>query len=126
MPKRKTDIIIPGPGEDVIINAQIAAGPDTFEADEEWPKNARSTADLFPELLRQYQQKKADLEAEIIEEVQITLDAEITKWFRAQTGKDGKTRGASWKSPRRLQSNTSIQTVSPDLAEGRATPIRRW
>ena len=65
-------IILPTPDEDAEINAQIAADPDDFELDEEWFKNAKPTRELFPETHRWAMQRKADLEAGTIQEVQIT------------------------------------------------------
>ena len=94
----KTEVIVPACEEDAIIDAQIAADPDCFEADDEWFRNAKTTAELFPEILKGYRQRQADLAAGVIEEVSITLDAEIVKWFRVQAGEDGETGGTGWKS----------------------------
>ena len=89
-------IIRPTPEEDAEINAQIAADPDDFELDEEWFKNAKSTKELFPETYRWAMQRKADLEAGRIQNVQITLPAEVVAWFKAQCGLDGETGGTAW------------------------------
>ncbi len=88
-------IILPTPEEDAAINAQIAADPDDFELDEEWFKNAKPTKDLFPETYRWAMQRKADLEAGVIQEVQITLPAHVVDWFKAQCGLDGETGGTA-------------------------------
>ena len=89
-------IIRPTPEEDAEINAQIAADPDDFELDEDWFKNAKSTKELFPETYRWAMQRKADLEAGRIQNVQITLPAEVVAWFKAQCGLDGETGGTAW------------------------------
>ena len=89
-------IILPTPEEDAAINAQIAADPDDFELDEEWFKNAKPTKELFPETYRWAMQRKADLEAGRIQNVQITLPAEVVTWFKAQCGLDGETGGTAW------------------------------
>ena len=89
-------IIRPTPEEDAAINAQIAADPDDFELDEEWFKNAKPTKELFPETYRWAMQRKADLEAGVIQEVRITLPAHVVDWFKAQCGLDGETGGTAW------------------------------
>ena len=89
-------IILPTPEEDAAINAQIAADPDDFELDEEWFKNAKPTKELFPETYRQAIQRKANLEAGVIQNVQITLPADVVAWFKAQAGLDGETGGTAW------------------------------
>ena len=89
-------IILPTPEEDAEINAQIAADPDDFELDEEWFKNAKPTKELFPETYRWAMQRKADLEAGIIQEVRITLPDDVVDWFKAQAGLDGETGGTAW------------------------------
>ena len=50
MPKLKPDHIWPTPEEDAAIRAAIAEDPDTFEADEEWFREARPFKEVFPEL----------------------------------------------------------------------------
>ena len=89
-------IILPTPEEDAAINAQIAADPDDFELDEEWFKNAKPTKELFPETYRWAMQRKADLEAGVIQEVRITLPTDVVDWFKAQAGLDGETGGTAW------------------------------
>ena len=89
-------IILPTPEEDEAINAQIAADPDDFELDEEWFKNAKPTKELFPETYRWAMQRKADLEAGVIQNVQITLPAEVVAWFKSQAGLDDETGGTAW------------------------------
>ena len=89
-------IILPTPEGDAAINAQIAADPDDFELDEEWFKNAKPTKELFPETYRWAMQRKADLEAGVIQEVRVTLPADVVDWFKAQAGLDGETGGTAW------------------------------
>ena len=89
-------IIRPTPEEDAAINAQIAADPDDFELDEEWFKNAKPTKELFPETYRWARQRKADLEAGVIQNVHITLPAHVVAWFKSQAGLDGETGGTAW------------------------------
>ena len=50
MPKLKPDHISPTPEEDAAISAAIAEDPDTFEADEEWFREARPFKEVLPEL----------------------------------------------------------------------------
>ena len=89
-------IILPTPEEDAVINAQIAADPDDFELDEEWFKNAKPTKELFPETYRWAMQRKANLEAGVIQNVLITLPADVVAWFKAQAGLDERTGGTAW------------------------------
>ena len=89
-------IILPTPEEDAAINAHIAADPDDFELDEEWFKNAKPTKELFPETYRWAMQRKADLEAGVTQNVQITLPAHVVAWFKTQAGLDGETGGTAW------------------------------
>ena len=50
MPKLKPDHISPTPEEDAAIRAAIAEDPDTFEADEEWFREARPFKEVLPDL----------------------------------------------------------------------------
>ena len=120
-------IILPTPEEDAEINAQIAADPDDFELDEEWFKNAKPTKELFPETYRWAMQRKADLEAGVIQEVRITLPADVVAWFKAQVGLDGETGGTAWIDliEQTLQAHvkdcTDNQHQSPDMAHVKRT-----
>ena len=89
-------LIRPTPAEDAAINAQIAADPDDFELDAEWFTNAKPTSELFPETYRQSMQRKADLESDAIQNIQITLPANVVAWFKAQAGLDGETGSTAW------------------------------
>ena len=86
MTTKRRKIIRPTPEEDAEINRQIAEDPDDFEADEEWFKHAKSTAELFPELLERYLQEKDDLESGRKERLRILLDKEVLDYFRNQGG----------------------------------------
>ena len=79
-------IIRLSPEEDAEIQRQIAEDPDDFEADEEWFKHAKPTAELFPELLQRYLQQKEDLESGRKERLRILLDKEMLDYFRNQGG----------------------------------------
>ena len=74
------------PEEDAEINRQIAEDPDDFEADEEWFKHAKPTAELFPELLERYHREKADLESGRKERLRILVDKDVLDYFRAGGG----------------------------------------
>ena len=54
MPKLKSDDIAPTPEEDAAIRAAIAEDPDTFEADEEWFREARPFKEVLPHLWEQW------------------------------------------------------------------------
>ena len=79
-------IIRLSPEEDAEIQRQIAEDPDDFEADEEWFKNAKPTAELFPELLERHLKEKDDLESGRKERLRILLDKEVLDYFRNQGG----------------------------------------
>lgn len=118
-------IILPTPEEDADINAQIAATPDDFELDEEWFKNAKSTKELFPETYLWAMQRKADLESGVIQNVQITLSADVVAWFKSQAGLDKDTGGTAWIEliERTLQAHVSAcansQSQVPDVSHGK-------
>ena len=115
-------IILPTPEEDEAINTQIAADLDDFELDEEWFKNAKPTKEFFPETYRWAMQRKADLESGVLQNVQITLPADVIAWFKAQAGLDGETGGTARVEliERTLQAHASgcadSQSQKPDLA----------
>ena len=111
-------IILPTPEEDAAINAQIAADPDDFELDKEWFKNAKSTKEHFPETYQWAMQRKADLEAGVIQEVWITPPSDVVAWFKAQCGLDGETGGTAWIEliEQTLEAYVSDSTVWPDTA----------
>ena len=84
------------PEEEAEINRQIAENPDEAEwTDEDWAYS-NTTQELFPEAYEWHKQRRAALEAGLIERVTITLDRETIDWFKAQTGEDGETSGTRW------------------------------
>ena len=58
--KADIDIIIPTPAEDAIINAGIAADPDTDELSDEWFADAESSAEAVPHVLERYRRAIAE------------------------------------------------------------------
>jgi hypothetical protein len=55
------------------------------------------TLDEFsPEGAKWHHERKAALEAGLIEHVSITLDRETINWFKSQTGVDGPIGGTKW------------------------------
>ena len=58
--KADIDIIIPTPEEDAIINAGIAADPDTDELSDEWFADAKSSAEAVPHVLERYRRAVAE------------------------------------------------------------------
>ena len=84
------------PEEEAEIARQIAENPDEAEwTDEDWA-NAKTTEELFPESYKWHKERKAALEAGLIERVTFTLDRETINWFKSQTGEDGETGGTKW------------------------------
>ena len=51
MPPRESDTIIPTLQEDAIINAGIAADPDTPELTDEWFRRARPASEVVPHIV---------------------------------------------------------------------------
>lgn len=72
--------------EDAEINAQIAEDPDDFEADEEWFKQAKPSAEIIPDILERYHREKEELESGKKERLRILVDKEVLDYFRAQGG----------------------------------------
>ena len=108
MNKRNLNLIRPTPEEEAEIAAQLAEDPDTYEwTDEDWAE-AKTTQALFPEYVKWSKERKAALDAGLIEQVTITLDRETINWFKAQTGEDGETGGTKWMTlvERTLQAHT--------------------
>jgi len=84
------------PQEEVEIARQIAENPDEHEwTDDDWA-NAKTTKELFPESFKWHRERKAALEARLIERVTLTLDRETIDWFKAQTGEDKEAGGTKW------------------------------
>lgn len=96
MNKPKVEITQPTPEEEAEIAAQLAEDPDAYEwSDADWA-TAKTTGELFPELAERARERKAALDAGLIEQVTLTLDRETIAWFKAQTGEDGETGGTAW------------------------------
>ena len=94
--RRGGRLVHPTPEEDEEINWQIADNPDEAEwTDETWAR-AKSTEELFPEAAKQARERRAALEAGLIERITLTLDRETILWFKAQTGEDGERGGTEW------------------------------
>lgn len=84
------------PEEEAEIARQIAENPDEREwTDEDWA-NAKTTEELFPEAAKWHRERKDAFEADLLENVTITLDRETINWFKTQTGEDGETGGTKW------------------------------
>lgn len=114
MNKPKINIVRPTPEEEKSIASQLVEDTDTYEwTDEDWA-NAKSTQELFPDLAEWAKQRKADLEAGLIEHVTLTLDKDTINWLKTQTGEDGETGGTRWM-------RLAAQTLR-DHAVGRGEP----
>ena len=86
MTTKRRKIIRPTPEEDAEINRQIAEDPDDFEADEEWFKKAKPSAEIIPHILEKYHREKEDLESGKKERLRILVDKEVLDYFRNQGG----------------------------------------
>ncbi len=80
-----TEIIIPGPEEDAVINAGIADDPDTFELSDEWFAEAQPSHEAIPHILERYRQSKGKQQAPTKTAIRIRLDADIVSWFKNGT-----------------------------------------
>ena len=74
------------PEEDAEINRQIAADPDDFEADEEWFREAKPSAEIIPDILERYHREQEDLRSGRKERLRILVDKEVLDHFRSQGG----------------------------------------
>jgi hypothetical protein len=59
MSNARTKIVIPSLEEDAVINAGIPVDPDTFELDDEWFANAKSSAEAVPHILERHRRTRA-------------------------------------------------------------------
>ena len=59
MPELRPDDIPLTREENAVARAGIAADPDTFEADEEWFKRARPTAEMEPEFVERWRKSRS-------------------------------------------------------------------
>ena len=91
MASKVRKIVIPTPAEDAEINVQIAEDPEDFEADAEWFKEAKPSAEIIPHILVRYNRTRGKQKSPTKERVNIRLDAEILAYYRA-TGSGWQTR----------------------------------
>ena len=84
------------PEEEAEINRQIAEDPDTYEWTEEVWARAMTNEDLSPEFAKWATERRAALDAGLLEHVTFTLDRTTINWFKTQTGEDGDTGGTKW------------------------------
>ena len=80
-------------GEEVAINAGIAADPDTFELDEEWFKRARPAIEVDPDLVkrwRRWRRTRGKQHAPTKEHISIRLDADLADALSAPAGRAGR------------------------------------
>lgn len=70
-------------GEDVAIDAGIAADPDTIELDEEWFKQARPASEVIPNIVEGYKhaQKREPDSTRVM--LAIPLDADLADRIRS-------------------------------------------
>lgn len=94
-------IELPTEEEDALINAGIAADPDTFELDDEWFKNARPAREVLPPevyeglvALRRRPGERGPQKAPTKERLTIRLDPQALARWRA-SGKGWQTRAAA-------------------------------
>ena len=82
MSNARTKIVIPSPEEDAIINAGIADDPDTFELDDEWFANAKSSAEAVPHILERHRRIRGKQKSPVKKDIHIRLDSDIVEHFR--------------------------------------------
>ena len=82
MSNPRTKIVIPSPEEDAIINAGIADDPDTFELDDEWFANAKSSAEAVPHILERHRRTRGKQKSPVKKDIHIRLDSDIVEHFR--------------------------------------------
>ena len=96
MNKSRANLVRNTPEEEAEIARQIVDNPGEAEwTDEDWAE-AKTTKELFPQSFKWHEDRKAALDAGLIEQVTITLDRETINWFKTQTGEDGETGGTKW------------------------------
>ena len=83
MPPLESDITIPTPQEDAIINAGIKADPDTPELTDEWFRGARPASEVVPHIVERARRVRGKQKGPTKERISIRLDADITAHFRA-------------------------------------------
>ena len=83
MPTLESDSMIPPPQEDAIINAGIAADPDTPELTDEWFRRARPASEVVPRTVERSRRVRGKQKGPTKERISIRLDADNTAHFRA-------------------------------------------
>lgn len=86
MTTKRRKIIRPTPEEDAEINRQIAEDPDDFEADEEWFRKAKPSAEIIPDILERYHREQEDLKSGRKERLRILVDKDVLDYFRSEGG----------------------------------------
>ena len=69
-------------GEEVAINAGIAADPDAFEADAEWFARARPAREVMPEFVERWEKARANGEIRMREFVMVEIDVDLAQHFQ--------------------------------------------
>lgn len=82
MPRHLREIIIPTPEEDAVINAGIAADPDTGETDAGWFATALTSEEAVPHILARYRRTRGRQKAPTKQQIHIRLDADVVEYFR--------------------------------------------
>ena len=118
MTEKRIKLIPPTPEEEEEIARQIEENPDEAEWTEERFANAMTLDELSPEGAKWHHERKAALEAGLIEYVTITLDRETVNWFKSQTGEDGETGGTKWMMLLEKTLREHTQREAPSLRSG--------
>ena len=69
-------------GEEVAINAGIAADPDAFELDEEWFAKARPASEVMPEFVERWRKARANGEIRMRGFVMVEIDVDLAQHFQ--------------------------------------------
>ncbi len=73
-------------GGDAEINAQIACDPDDFEAGPDWFRDAKTTAEIAPQVLERYLREKEALQLGKKDRLSILMDKDVLDYFRTKGG----------------------------------------
>ena len=69
-------------GEEVAINAGIAADPDAFELDEEWFAKARPASEVMPEFVERWRKARDAGEIRMRGFVMVEIDVDLAEHFQ--------------------------------------------
>jgi uncharacterized protein (DUF4415 family) len=83
MSSNASEVIVPTPEEDAVINAGIAADPDAFEVGEEWFAGAQPSGEAVPHILERYRRTRGKQKAPTKRQVHIRLDTDVVEHFRS-------------------------------------------